>query len=223
MADWITVTSEDNHKCQAWLAAPEGDAKGIVVVMQEIFGVNDHIRRDTEKFADQGYIAVAPAVFDRIERDVELDYDSDGMDKGRSLVADLGWDGPVMDVNAAAEAAAQATDFGGPVFGVGYCWGGSLAWLAATRLGIPSAGYYGGRTAALVDEQPKAPVMLHFGAKDKMIPMDDVNTIREAHGAVPVHVYDADHGFNCDARASFDQAAADHALQRTLSFFDAVS
>lgn len=218
MADWITVTAEDGHECQAWLARPEGAARGTLVVMQEIFGVNDHVRRDTEKFAAQGYIAVAPAVFDRIERGVELGYDPDGMDKGRSLVGALGWDGPLMDVQAAADAASD----GGPVFGVGYCWGGSLAWLAATRLGIPSAGYYGGRTAALAEERPKAPVMLHFGAKDAMIPMADVNAIREAHGAVPVHVYDAGHGFNCDARDSFDESAADLALRRTLSFFDSL-
>jgi len=218
MGEWITVTAEDDHQCQAWLARPEGPPKGTLVVMQEIFGVNDHIRRDTEKFAALGYLAVAPAVFDRIEAGVELEYNAEGVDKGRNLIGDLGWDGPLMDVQAAADAASE----GGPVFGVGYCWGGSLAWLAATRLGIPSAGYYGGRTAALVDEHPKAPVMLHFGEKDGSIPMEGVNTIREAHGAVPIHVYDAGHGFNCDVRKDFDQAASDLALRRTMSFFDSL-
>ncbi len=223
MGNWITIAAEDNHACQAWLAKPDGAPKGVVVVMQEIFGVNDHIRRDTDKFARLGYVAIAPAVFDRVEADVALDYDQDGMTKGRMIVDDLGWDGPLMDVQAAAEAAQEKAGFGGPVFGVGYCWGGSLAWLASTRLAIPSAGYYGGRTAGLADEQPKAPMMLHFGADDAMIPMDDVNAIRDTHGAVPVHVYSAGHGFNCDARADFDRAAADLALRRTLSFFDALA
>lgn len=223
MGEWIEIAAEDGHGCQAWLARPSGAAKGIVVVMQEIFGVNDHIRRDTDKFASHGYIAIAPAVFDRVETGVELAYDPDGIAKGRSIVGDLGWDGPLHDVRAAAEAAATAAAFGGPVFGVGYCWGGSLAWLAATRLAIPSVGYYGGRTAGLVDERPRAPVMLHFGSQDAGIPMADVETIREAHGAVPIHVYDAGHGFNCDARKDFDPAAAELALRRTLSFFDALA
>ncbi len=223
MGEWIGITAEDGHRCRAWLARPSGEAKGIVVVMQEIFGVNDHIRRDTDKFAGHGYVAIAPAVFDRVETGVELGYDPDGIAKGRALVGELGWDGPLLDVRAAADAAAAATTFEGPVFGVGYCWGGSLAWLAATRLAIPSVGYYGGRTAGLVDERPGAPVMLHFGARDAGIPLADVETIGEAHGAVPVHVYDAGHGFNCDARKDFDPAAAGLALRRTLAFFDALA
>ncbi|MCY4397283.1 MAG: dienelactone hydrolase family protein [Rhodospirillaceae bacterium] len=223
MGEWIEISAEDGHRCRAWLARPSGEAKGIVVVMQEIFGVNDHIRRDTDKFTGHGYVAIAPAVFDRVESGVELGYDEEGFTKGRSVVGDLGWDGPLLDVRAAADAGASATGCSGPVFGVGYCWGGSLAWLAATRLAIPSVGYYGGRTAGLVDERPKAPVMLHFGARDHAIPLADVDKIREAHGAVPIHVYDAGHGFNCDARKDFDPAAADLALKRTLSFFDALA
>ncbi len=223
MSEWIAVTAEDGHECRAWLARPDGEAKGVVVVMQEIFGVNDHIRRDTDKFAGHGYAAVAPAVFDRVETGVELGYDEDGFAKGRSVVGELGWDGPLRDVRAAADAAATATGCSGPVFGVGYCWGGTLAWLAATRLAIPSVGYYGGRTASLVDEQPKAPVMLHFGARDHAIPMSDVDTIRAAHRGVPVHVYDAGHGFNCDARKDYDPASAGLALRRTLAFFDALA
>ncbi len=223
MAEWIEVEAGDGHRCRAWLARPAGEARGIVVVMQEIFGVNDHIRRDTEKFAAHGYVAIAPSVFDRIETGVELGYDSDGMAEGRRLIGELGWDGPLRDVQAAVDAAAGAAGLDGPAFGVGYCWGGTLAWLAATRLAIPSVGYYGGRTAALVDERPKAPVMLHFGARDTMIPAADVNRIGEAHGAVPIHVYDAGHGFNCDARQDFDPAAAELALRRTLAFFEALA
>ena len=223
MGEWIAVTAEDGHECRAWLARPEGAAKGVVVVMQEIFGVNDHIRRDTDKFAGHGYVAIAPAVFDRVESGVELGYDEDGFAKGRSVVGELGWDGPLLDVRAAADTAASATGCGGPAFGVGYCWGGTLAWLAATRLAIPSVGYYGGRTAGLVDEQPQAPVMLHFGERDHAIPMSDVDTIREAHRGVPVHVYDAGHGFNCDARKDYDPAAAGQALRRTLAFFESLT
>ena len=198
-------------------ALPEGTPKGGVVVMQEIFGVNAHIRRDADKFAELGYAAIAPAVFDRVERGVELGYDEAGFGKGRAIVGELGWDGPVKDVKAAADHLSQY----GKVGGVGYCWGGSLAWLAATRLGIPSSGYYGGRTASLIDEQPKAAVQLHFGEKDGHIPMSDVDKIKAAHPDVPVYVYPAGHGFNCDDRADFDAESAKLALDRTLELFRA--
>ncbi len=217
MGKTIKLTAEDGHEFDAYLALPEGTPKGGVVVMQEIFGVNEHIRRDTDKFAKLGYAAIAPAVFDRIERGVELGYDEAGFGKGRSIVMELGFDGPIMDVKAAADYLGQY----GKVGGVGYCWGGSLAWLAATRLGIPSSGYYGGRTAALIDEQPKAPVQLHFGEKDGHIPMSDVDKIKAAHPDVPVYVYPAGHGFNCDDRADWDEACAKLALDRTLELFKA--
>jgi carboxymethylenebutenolidase len=219
MGEMIELTAEDGHSFAAYRAEPEGQPRGAVIVMQEIFGVNNHIKGDTDKFAQHGYVAIAPAVFDRIETDVALGYDEVGIEKGRSLVGGLGWDGPIMDVKACAKAIESA----GKVLGVGYCWGGSLAWLAATRLGIPSAGYYGGRTASLIDEVPKAPVILHFGEKDHAIPLSDVAKIQEAHPYVPVHIYDAEHGFNCDARASYNAVAAEHALARTLAFFDAVA
>ncbi len=217
MGETIKLTAEDGHEFDAYVALPEGTPKGGVVVMQEIFGVNEHIRSDTDKFAALGYAAIAPAVFDRIERGVELGYDEAGFAKGRSIVMELGWDGPIKDVKAAADHLSQY----GKVGGVGYCWGGSLAWLAATRLGIPSSGYYGGRTASLVDEQPKAAVQLHFGEKDSHIPMSDVEKIKAAHPGVPVYVYPAGHGFNCDDRADYDEAAAKLALDRTLALFKA--
>lgn len=217
MGETIKLTAEDGHEFDAYIALPEGTPKGGVVVMQEIFGVNEHIRSDTDKFAALGYAAIAPAVFDRIERGVELGYDEAGFAKGRSIVMELGWDGPIKDVKAAADHLSQY----GKVGGVGYCWGGSLAWLAATRLGIPSSGYYGGRTASLVDEQPKAAVQLHFGEKDSHIPMSDVEKIKAAHPGVPVYVYPAGHGFNCDDRADYDEAAAKLALDRTLELFKA--
>ena len=217
MGETIKLTAEDGHEFDAYVALPDGTPKGGVVVMQEIFGVNEHIRRDTDKFAAHGYAAIAPAVFDRIERGVELGYDEAGFAKGRSIVMELGWDGPIKDVKAAADHLSQY----GKVGGVGYCWGGSLAWLAATRLGIPSSGYYGGRTASLIDEQPKAAVQLHFGEKDSHIPMSDVEKIKAAHPDVPVYVYAAGHGLNCDDRADYDAECAKLALDRTLELFKA--
>lgn len=214
MGETIKLTAEDGHEFDAYMAMPEGTPKGGVVVIQEIFGVNSHIRNDTDKFARMGYAAIAPAVFDRTERGVELGYDEDGFAKGRGIVGELGFDGPLMDIKAAAEHIAGH----GKVGAVGYCWGGSVAWLCATRLGLPSVGYYGGRTAAFVDEQPQAPVMLHFGEHDAAIPMDDVNKIIEAHPDVPVHIFDAGHGFNCDERGSYDKASADAALKLTTGF-----
>jgi len=215
MGEMIKLTAEDGFTLDAYLALPEGKPKGGIVVMQEIFGVNSHIRNDTDKFARHGYAAIAPAVFDRVETGVELGYNEHGFTKGRALVTDLGWDGPLKDVSAAAAYISQY----GKVGGVGYCWGGSLAWLAATRLGIPSVGYYGGRTAGLLDEEPKAPVILHFGEHDAHIPMTDVQKIKDAHPDVPVYVYDAGHGFNCDERPDYNKEAADLALDRTLAFF----
>jgi carboxymethylenebutenolidase len=215
MGETIKLKAEDGHEFDAYLALPSGAPKGGVVVMQEIFGVNEHIRRDTDKFASHGYAAIAPAVFDRVERGVELGYDQNGFTKGREIVTALGWDGPLKDVRAAADYLAQY----GKVGGVGYCWGGSLAWLAATRLGIPSSGYYGGRTASLLDETQKTPVILHFGETDSHIPMTDVDKIKAAYPDVPVYVYPAGHGFNCEDRADFDAACAKQALDRTLAFF----
>jgi carboxymethylenebutenolidase len=163
-------------------------------------------------------MAVAPGVFDRVQTGVELGYDQAGMEKGRDFVTKLGLDNALRDIRATAN---YLLTFG-PVGAVGYCWGGSVAWACATRLGIPAVGYYGGRTAQLLHEKPQAPVMLHFGAKDHLIPMSDVTKLRYTHQSVPMHVYDAGHGFNCDDRpGSYDKAAADLALQRTLDFFKA--
>ena len=168
-------------------------------------------------FAADGYAAIAPAVFDRIERGIELDYDDAGKVRGRELRAELGWEGPMADV----EAAAGALEPLGNVGVVGYCWGGSLAWLAACRLDVACAvGYYGGQIIGFNDETPRCPVILHFGETDASIPMDDVDAIRAAHPDVPVHVYgDAGHGFNCDRRGSYHAESAKTARARTLAFF----
>lgn len=218
MGEMITLTAEDGFELDAYKAAPEGTPKGGIVVIQEIFGVNSHIRGDTDKFARHGYLAIAPAVFDRLEKNVELGYDEAGIARGRELMGQMDFDTALMDIRAAVDAVAGA----GKTGLVGYCWGGSVAWLAATRLGIPSVGYYGGRIPDLADEQPKAPVMLHFGALDAGIPLDGVEKVKAKHPDVPVHIYeDAGHGFNCDARGSYHEPSAKIALERTLEFFGA--
>ena len=210
-----TIEAEDGHALSAYRADPWSTPRGGVVVIQEIFGVNAHIRSVCDRFAEAGYAALAPAVFDRVERDVELPYTEEGIARGRSLRERLAWDDAVKDVAAAAAALEDA----GRVGAVGYCWGGSLAWLAATRLGLPSVCYYGGQIIQFVDEKPRAPVMLHFGEKDTLIPPEDVERIRAAHPDIPIHMYAAGHGFNCNARADYHPESADLAQARTLVFF----
>ncbi len=215
MGQTITLTAEDGHELSAYRADPDGAPRGGIVVIQEIFGVNGHIRSVCDRFAGEGYVAIAPAVFDRAERGVELEYDSDGMARGREIMGGIGLDGPLLDIAAAAAAIKDA----GKVGSVGYCWGGTVAWLAATRLKLPSVGYYGGRIVDFAGEELEVPVMLHFGKQDQMIPAEDVAKIREAAPKVPVFEYDeAGHGFNCEKRASYHEESAKFALTRTLEF-----
>jgi carboxymethylenebutenolidase len=215
MGQTITLTAEDGHELSAYRADPDGAPRGGIVVIQEIFGVNGHIRGVCDRFAGEGYVAIAPAVFDRVERGVELEYDSDGMARGREIMGGIGLDGPLLDIAAAAAAIKDA----GKVGSVGYCWGGTVAWLAATRLKLPSVGYYGGRIVDFAGEELEVPVMLHFGKQDQMIPAEDVAKIREAAPKVPVFEYDeAGHGFNCEKRASYHEESAKFALTRTLEF-----
>jgi carboxymethylenebutenolidase len=216
MSGWITLQAADGHHFAAWVAAPAGTPRGGLVVAQEIFGVNGHIRRVVDGYAADGYLVVAPALFDRVERGVELGYDPQSIQRARALKDASGNDKPLLDLAAAVAHAASA----GKVGIVGYCWGGLLAWLAAARLdGFAAAvPYYGGgmpEHAALV---PRCPVLAHFGAHDTHIPMPDVEALRQARPEVELHVYDAGHGFNCDERASFDAAAAQLARERTLAF-----
>ena len=216
MGKTITLTAADGHELEAYRADAEGAPRGGLVVIQEIFGVNGHIRDVCEGFAADGYAAIAPAVFDRVERGIELDYNDDGRVRGREVRAELDWEGPMADV----EAAAGALEPLGKVGVVGYCWGGSLAWLAACRLDVACAvGYYGGQIIGFNDENPRCPVILHFGDADASVPMDDVDAIRAAHADVPIHVYaDAAHGFNCDRRATYHAECAKTARARTLAF-----
>jgi carboxymethylenebutenolidase len=210
-----------NGSISAWRAMPGGRPRGGVVVIQEIFGVNGHIRSVTERFATHGYAAIAPALFDPVERDVELGYDAAGIARGRELVTAIGFDGALVSVDAAAKALRQelvAGDSNDKVGAIGYCWGGSLAFLAATRLALPSVSYYGARTVPFVNERAQAALLFHFGERDGSIPPADIATIRAAQPQAEVHVWPAGHGFNCDQRADYDAASADKALAVTLRF-----
>lgn len=213
----IQLTAADGHTMDAYKAEPDGTPRGGIVVVQEIFGVNIHIREVCDGFAADGYTALAPAMFDRVEKGVDIMYDQESIARGRALKDACDWDNAVLDMNAAAAALAPLkTGL------VGYCWGGSLAWLAATRgTGIScSVAYYGGQVALFKDESPKVPVLLHFGDQDASIPMDAVEEVRAAQPDLPLHVYEgAGHGFNCDHRGSYDEDAAKLARERTMAFF----
>ena len=215
MGERIDLTAGDGHSLGAYLARPEGAPKAGLVVVQEIFGVNAHIQAVTEGFAEDGYLAIAPALFDRRERDLELAYDEAGVARGRALRAEIPWDQVELDVAAAVAAAAEA----GPASVIGYCWGGSVAWLAACRLPVAAAvGYYGGQIHELREETPRCPVQLHFGEQDAAIPLDEVSEVRRLHPEVEVHLYPAGHGFNCDLRGSYHAESAAGARVRSLAF-----
>ena len=216
MGEKITITAADGHEFTAWRA---GTGPGLVVI-QEIFGVNSHIRNTTERFAAQGFTAIAPALFDRLGPDIELGYESDDVAKGRDLRGQIANEDAMKDVAATV---ALLSGEGLRVGCVGYCWGGSLAWASATGLDNLSASvcYYGGEIPNNASQTPRCPVMMHFGKHDHGIPLDGVEEVRKAHPAVPIHIYDAGHGFSCDERASFDQASHEQALARTLPFLKA--
>ena len=217
MGEKLTLHADDGHKLAAYRATPAGTPRGALVVVQEIFGVNAHIRRVCDGFAADGYVALAPALFDRVEPGYETGYGQEDIDRGRNVRQKLGWDLMVTDTRAAVEALKKT----GPKIGVvGYCMGGSLAWLAATRIpGIAAAvAYYGGAVAEFADESPRCPVLLHFGETDASIPRDHWDRIREAQPTIPMHIYPAGHGFNCEARGSYHERSARLARERTLEF-----
>lgn len=210
-----TITSADGHEFDAYEVIPPGATAGIIVI-QEIFGVNEHIRSVVDRFAEAGYHTIAPAVFDRAERGVELEYDAAGISKGIELATELNPDNTMADIAACIDRLSAT----GPVGIVGYCFGGTMAWLASERLSVAAAvGYYGGGIAGMAELQPKVPTMLHFGELDAHIPASDVAKIRAAHPDLPIHVYNADHGFHCDARGSYDKPAATEASAATMAFF----
>jgi carboxymethylenebutenolidase len=216
MGEHITLQAGDGHRFGAWAAGDPASPRRLVVV-QEIFGVNRHMRAVTDTFASQGYRAIAPALFDRAERDVELAYDRESARRGMALRAAI----PEAAVLADIEAAATALE-GGPTGIVGYCWGGTIAWWGATRTTrfAAAVGWYGGGIAASREATPHCPVQLHFGEADAGIPATDIAAIQAAQPDVEIFVYPgAGHGFGATERDSFDPEATRSAQERTLAFF----
>jgi len=222
MGQFTELKAADGQMIPAYVAQPQGKPKGGIVVIQEIFGVNSHIRSVADGYAAAGYLAVAPAIFHRVRPNVDLGYTPDDMTEGMSLKAateGLPSPGVMQDIQAAINHAAQA----GKVGIVGFCYGGLLAWRAAAMLQGLSAAvpYYGGgsTTPDEIARKPKVPVLAHYGDKDKHISVESVEAFKRAHPEVEVHLYQADHGFNCDQRGSYNEAATKLARERTLAFF----
>jgi carboxymethylenebutenolidase len=212
----MVLTAADGHRLQAYESVPAGAARGGVVVVQEIFGVNDHIRRVADGYAADGYRVIAPALFDRVRPGIELGYTDADIAEGRKIRGQLSFEQALADVEAARKALGD-----GNIGIVGYCWGGTVTWLAAARIVgfAAAASYYGGGIGQFAAEHPRCPTQCHFGEKDHAIPLTEVAAVRDANPAVEVYTYPAGHGFNCDQRASFDAAAAKLARERTLAFF----
>ena len=218
MGTFITLQTADKQSIAAYLAKPAGKPRGGLVICQEIFGVNNHIRNVVDGYAADGFLAIAPALFDRVEKQVELQYDQAGIGAGVALMKQASMDNALLDVQAAMAQVAEA----GKVGVLGYCWGGTISWAAACRVdGVAAAvAYYGGGIGGLVGEKPRCPIMTHFGNQDQSIPMDVVDKVKAGHPDAIVHVYDAGHGFNCDERGSYDAASAALARTRSIEFLN---
>ncbi len=215
---WVALTAANGHRLEAFTVTP-ASPRGSVVVLQEIFGVNGHIQAVARQVAALGYQAVTPALFDQVRPKVSLSYDKAGIEEGKALIAHISQQTAMSDV-AAAVAYASAS---GPVAVLGFCWGGSLAWIAAYELPIAGAvAYYGGQIGALLEKAPKHPVMTHFGDADASISPEVSASVSERFPAVVNHRYSAGHGFNCNERPAFDPASAALAWQRTSGFLTAV-
>ena len=217
MGKMIQLTASDGHKLDAYRADPSGKPRGAIVVIQEIFGVNSHIKNVADGYAADGYVAIAPAMFDRAQKNVDLGYSPDDIAKGRDIRAKVTADMAMKDAQAAANEAAKA----GKVGIVGYCWGGFVAWMAANKLSGLSAAvpYYGGGILDNKELAPKVPLMGHFGEKDAHIPADGIRELAKKYSQHQIFIYEADHGFNCDQRGSYNAPAAKQARERTLGFF----
>jgi carboxymethylenebutenolidase len=213
----MQLTADDGHVLSAYRAEPKGTPRGAIVVIQEIFGVNHHIKSVVDSFARDGYVTIAPAMYDRYERDVDMGYTPDTTKKGRALKAKAKLDPAMLDVRAAMAAVASA----GKIGIVGYCWGGYVTWMASALVdGLACAvPYYGGGILDNADITPRCPVMGHFGTHDAGIPASGVRALAAKHPQHEFFLYDADHGFHCDERGSYDAAAAKLARERTLDFF----
>jgi len=216
MGKFISLTAADGQVLAAWLSEPAGPPKGSIVVLQEIFGVNSHIRDVTDRWAALGYRAIAPALFDRITPGFDSGYAAEDFQHALGMMGKFDMDKALLDIQAAIALSPPA----GKVGVIGFCLGGLMSWLAACRLTCDAAiAYYPGRIGQFKDEHPKCPVMMNFGLKDSHIPQDQVDSVRAAHPEIPIHLYDADHGFACDQRGSYDAPSADLAGQRSIDFF----
>lgn len=217
MGSMITLKATDGHSLGAYRTGPQ-DAATSLVVVQEIFGVNGHMRRVCDAFAAEGYAVIAPALFDRVGPGIELGYTPDDVVTGRELRSKIDDAAVMLDIEAAASV------MGGVRGIVGYCWGGTVAWWGSTRSDSFKAavGWYGGGIAGTRTEATRCPVQLHFGEMDSGIPLTDVDLIRAAQPGIEIFVYPgAQHGFGCDHRASFDAPSATLAQERTLAFLKA--
>lgn len=218
MAHWTDLDTP-HGPVRAWRAEPGGPSRGAVIVLQEIFGANSHIRAVTERFAAAGFVALAPALYDPISPGIELDYDEAGTQRGVALRNELGFDRAVDIVSTAAD---ELHREGLRVGAVGFCWGGSVAFLANTRLGLPAVSYYGARTLPFLDEPLRAPMMFHFGQSDGSIPADAIEQHRQKQPRATIHVYpNVGHAFNRDVdNHVYDPATAELAWRRTLDFLE---
>ncbi|MSQ59715.1 MAG: dienelactone hydrolase family protein [Betaproteobacteria bacterium] len=216
MGKIIELAASDGHRFSAYRAGPPGKIRGALVVVQEIFGVNSHIRGVTDGYAADGYVCIAPAFYDRAQRNYETGYSQDEIQAGIVVMQKLDWNNTMKDVQATLDALKSS----GKVGIVGYCWGGTVAWLAAARVsGLACAiPYYGGGISGFIGEKPKCPVMFQFGEQDQNPNLEQAKNVAAAHPSAIAHFYAAGHGFNCDQRASYDAAASKLARTRALEF-----
>jgi carboxymethylenebutenolidase len=216
--DRIVLSAIDGANISAFLHRPDRPNGAGLIVVQEIFGVTPHIRAVAADYASRGYQVLAPQLFDRLQADVALDCDDQGMARGRELVGALGFDGPMRDLRAAAD---YLLACGCRAVGVvGYCWGGAVAFLAATRLGLPAVSYYGRLVPQFLHERPQAALMFHFGEQDALIPADQVERVASALPQAPLYRYAAGHAFNRLGDGHGEPHSANQALQRSLGFFE---
>ena len=216
MGQFTTIMARDGHEFQAWLAAAPARPRGAVLVLPEIFGVNGQIRAVTDGFAREGYTAIAPSLFDRVRRGIELGYTPADMQEGMGYVKQLDPDSTRRDIAAALAVVKHS----GRAAAVGYCWGGALAYLAACELPLACAVVYYGKVSSYLDRKPRCPVMYHYGTEDRSIPLADVERIRAAYPQAPVYTYEgAGHGFSNEQRDNYQPQAATLARTRTLEFF----
>ena len=215
MNEIIEITAKDNHQFSAYISQPTGKPRAGIVIIQEIFGVNSHIREITDLYASKGYLCIAPSLFDRIEKNVTLNYDENGVSKGRKL-KELCDNNAPKDIEASISVVSSA----GKVGVIGYCWGGSLSWRIGCEASNLSASvcYYGGDIPKLKNLEPKCGVLAHFGELDQGIPIESVEAFKSVNPEVITYTYPADHGFNCDHRKQYCQTSTKVALDRTLKF-----